>query len=469
MADEFQSTGRVITPEEPGYSQACQEWNERFDTRPREIVYCQNAQEVSAALLSALGRGLPFRLRCGGHSYEGFSMVDDGVVIDVTDLSTISVSRDRTIAVIGSGGRLGDVYSKLFQLGVTIPAGTCPGVGISGLTLGGGLGMLVRSRGLLCDSLLAVEMVDAEGQIITADESNNPDLFWACRGGGGGNFGVVTSLTFRAEPISDVTVFNIIWGWADYATALGAWQKWGPDADERISSFFYPMPPSADKIMLTGEFVGGADELRRLLEPMADAGQPKQISIQTMSYGDAVNYIADMEGPANSPARVKGNSSFVAESLDGQAIQLLQEWLTKAPGGVFPQFYSLGGAISRVAPHETAFVHRDSRILLTFQSLWTSAEDDQANIAWIDGVNQALRPYTTGGAYVNIPDSSLADWAWAYYGDNFPRLVEVKARYDPKNIFNYPQSIPVSLTEDEARNLKLPESMISKLVNPPGN
>lgn len=467
MAEEFQSIGRVLTPNAPGYAQACQEWNERFDGRPREIVFCQNAQEVAAALRSALARRLPFRLRCGGHSYEGFSMLDDGVVIDVTDLSTISMNPDRTVAVIGSGARLGDVYAKLFQVGVTIPAGTCPAVGISGLTLGGGLGMLVRARGLLCDSLLAVELVDAEGRIITADANNNPDLYWACRGGGGNNFGIVTALTFCAQAIGDVTVFSVVWKWADFATAFNAWQRWGPDTDERISSQFIPRPPAADTITLIGEFVGGADELRRLLEPLASAGQPTQIAIQTMPYGNAVNYIANSEGAAaNTPYRVKGCSGFAAEPFDAQAIKVLAEWIATAPSGVAPQFYALGGAISRIAPDATAFVHRAARVLLTFQALWTNPEDDQTNIDWIEGVNEAIQPYTTGGAYVNTPDRTLAGWPWAYYGDNFPRLMEVKRRYDPNNIFNYPQSIPVSLTPDEARRLKLPPAMIARLAQP---
>ncbi|MFL6274607.1 MAG: FAD-binding oxidoreductase [Blastocatellia bacterium] len=467
MADEFQSRGRIITPAEPGYQQACQEWNERLVTHPREIVYCQNAQEVAAALRSALDRGLPFRLRCGGHSYECFSMVDEGVVIDVTDMNTISVNAERTAAVIGGGARLGDVYAKLFQVGVTIPAGTCPGVGVSGLTLGGGLGMLVRSRGLLIDSLLAVEMVDAQGQVLIADPSHHADLYWACRGGGGGNFGIVTALKFRVEPIADVTTFNIVWKWADFAKTMDAWQRWGPEADRRISSFLILRPPSADSTILLGEFVGGADELRELLEPLASAGQPKQVVIQTMPYGDAVNYIATTEGVAGDPAsRVKGNSAFVAELFDRSAIQLLEEWMAKAPAGAVPQFYALGGAISEVAPEATAFLHRRSRVLLTFASSWTNASDDRANIEWVEGVHQAMWSYTTGGAYVNIPDRELEGWLWAYYGDNLPRLMEVKRQYDPGNVFHFEQSIPVSLTADEARGLKLPESVVARLTTP---
>jgi FAD/FMN-containing dehydrogenase len=467
MAEEFQSLGRVITSDEPGYAQACQEWNARFTPQPEEIVYCQSAQDVSAALRSALDRGLPFRARCGGHSYEGFSMVDAGVVIDVSDLSAISVNEDRTVAVIGSGGRLKDIYSKLWQVGVTIPGGTCPPVGISGLTLGGGLGMLVRSRGLLQDSLLAIEMVDAQGRILTADSSNNSDLFWACKGGGGGNFGIVTSLTFRVEPISYVTVFSITWKWSDFAAALDAWQKWAPDSDERISVLFVLLPETAGVITSFGEFVGTSEELRPMLDPVLNAGQPTQISIQTMTYIQAVDTIATMEGDASTTTtnRVKAATSFAAETLDAQAIQTLQEWMAKAPAGAAPVIYALGGAISRVAPQDTAFVHRNARLLLAFQSNWTNASEDQANVEWIEGIHQAMQPFTTGGAYVNIPDRKLENWLYAYYGDNLPKLMEVKRRYDPDNVFNFEQSIPVSLTPDEARSMKLPESMITKLTS----
>ncbi|HYP26468.1 MAG TPA: FAD-binding oxidoreductase [Blastocatellia bacterium] len=470
MKKEFSSPGRLITPNEPGYGQACQEWNARIVTHPQEIVYCQHSQDVSEALTSALQRGLPFRARCGGHSYECFSMVDGGVVIDVTDLSTISVNKDRTVAVIGGGGRLRDVYSKLWQVGVTIPGGTCPPVGISGLTLGGGLGMLVRSRGLLIDSLLELEMVDAQGRVLTVNSTENPDLFWACRGGGGGNFGIVTSLTFRVEPISDVTVFNIAWKWSDLATALNAWQKWAPEIDNRISVLFVLLPKSAGTVIAFGEFDGPSQELRPLLEPLVSAGQPTQVLIQTMPYIDAVNTIATWEGDASTTTtnRVKGNTSFAVEPFDAQAVQTFEEWMAKAPSGAAPVIYALGGAIGKVAPDETAFVHRNARVLITFQSNWQDSTDDQENIEWVEGIHQAVQPYTTGGAYVNIPDRALENWPYAYYGDNFPRLMEVKRRYDPDNVFNFEQSIPVSLTPEEARALKLPESMVAAITNAPG-
>src|SRR5215471_6789135 len=195
--DRFQSIGRVITPGEPGYSDACEVWNARFDGHPKQVIFCQNSHEVSTALRQARAQNTPFRVRCGGHSYEGFSMAgEEGVVIDISEMNTISVNSDRTVAVLGGGGNLGDIYAKLFQVGITIPGGTCPEVGVSGLVQGGGLGMLVRSRGLLLDSLLELEMVDAGGRILTVGPSSHPDLYWACRGGGGGNFGIVTALKF---------------------------------------------------------------------------------------------------------------------------------------------------------------------------------------------------------------------------------------------------------------------------------
>lgn len=451
MDEKFRSTGRVITPNDPGYTQACEDWNARFEPRPREIVYCQSAEDVSEALLRAIGGRVPFRARCGGHSYEGFSMVEDGVIIDVTDLSTISVNQERTKAVIGSGARLGDVYAKLWQVGCTIPAGTCPPVGISGLTLGGGLGMLVRSQGLLIDSLLEIEMVDAQGRILTVSSASHPDLFWACRGGGGGNFGIVTSFTFRLTPISDVTIYSITWDWSDFTVALDAWQRWGPETDERISNLFVPLPKSAGLVTSFGEFMGPAEELRPLLKPLLEAGRPTQVSIQTLPYGQAVDIIASLEGPVATAAtsRVKGNTSFLDRPLDAQALSTFQEWLANAPGGAAPTLYALGGAIARVAPHETAFVHRNARILITFQSNWTNPEEDEVNVAWVEGVRQAMRPYTTGGAYVNIPDRKMEDWLWAYYGENVERLVDVKRRYDPENVFSFPQSIPVAVTASE--------------------
>lgn len=451
MTDNSQSTSRVVTPDDPDYSQACQVWNARYTASPAEIVYCQGAQDVAAALGSALDGGRPFRLRCGGHSYEGYSTLDDGVVIDVTDMNQVTVSDDRQTAVIGAGGRLIDIYTALSAEGFAIPGGTCPPVGISGLTLGGGLGMMVRAEGLLIDSLLSVEMVDAKGRVLTADRDNHPDLFWACRGGGGGNFGIATSFTFRLVPVKVATVFTIIWPWGDFEEAFGAWERWASVADERISMLFVPLAESEGVVTVLGEFRGTADELTPLLEPISKVGQATVKPSEYTSYIDAVNAIAAAEGPQAiaTTTRVKGKTSFVSNPLDAEAIRTFKECMSQAPSGAAPTVYAMGGAISRVRPEETAFVHRDARFLIAYQTNWEQAEDDQTNLDWCENTYEAMRPYVKGGAYVNIPDRTLPDWLHAYYGGNLARLVEVKRAYDPENVFHFAQSIPVSLPADK--------------------
>lgn len=451
MTDSSQPTSRVVTPDDPDYSQACQVWNARYTASPAEVVYCQGAQDVAAALARALDGGRPFRLRCGGHSYEGYSTLDDGVVIDVTDMNQVLVSDDRQTAVIGAGGRLIDIYTALSAQGFAIPGGTCPPVGISGLTLGGGLGMMVRAEGLLIDSLLSVELVDAKGRVLNADRDNHPDLFWACRGGGGGNFGIATSFTFRLVPVEVATVFTITWPWGDFEEAFGAWERWASVADERISMLFVPLAESEGVVTVLGEFRGTSDELTPILEPISKVGQATVKPSEYTSYIDAVNAVANAEGPqaTATTTRVKGKTSFVSNPLDAEAIRTFKECMSQAPSGAAPTVYAMGGAISRVRPEETAFVHRDARFLIAYQTNWDQAADDQTNLDWCEHIYEAMRPYVKGGAYVNIPDRTLPDWPHAYYGGNLARLVEVKRAYDPENVFHFAQSIPVSLPADQ--------------------
>jgi FAD/FMN-containing dehydrogenase len=225
--------GFVVTPSDAGYDAARSIWNERFDRRPRAVVYPRDAEETAAALCYVRDHGIPFRIRSGGHNIEGFCTLDDGIVIDVSRLGSVAVNNDRTRAVIGPGVLLGEVYASLWSVGGTIPAGVCPDIRIGGHVLGGGIGMLVRSRGLLIDNLVGLTVVDARGRILDVDETNHADLLWASRGGGGGNFGIVTSYAFEMRPISDVTLFTMEWDWDRGVAVLDEWQHWILQADER--------------------------------------------------------------------------------------------------------------------------------------------------------------------------------------------------------------------------------------------
>src|SRR5215213_5088201 len=434
-------TGRVIWPQDPAYEEARQDFNARFSRFPASIVVCNNTNDVGNAVRWARQEGMPLRARSGGHSYEAFSVVDEGLVIDVSGMTGVDVDVSRGEAVVGAGIRLLDCYRRLWDQGVTIPAGTCPGVGIAGLTLGGGIGFLSRQYGLTCDNLAAVELVDADGDVLRASESEHADLFWALRGGGGGNFGIATAFTFRVHPIGDVVICTITWPWDDAAEVVDAWQRWAPFVDERLCVSLAIGHPSAGTISATGLFTGFAAELPPLLEPLLQAGTSGPPQIQSLPYLTAAEQLA---GPpiVSGILRFKNASSLAYDPLPAEAIATLVEQLRAAPFesdmvGLFP----LGGAIASIDPGATAFVHRRALFDLQYQAYWWDDAAAAASLTWVRDLRAAMAPYTTG-AYINYIDADITDWESAYYGTNLAHLQQVKSDYDPDDVFNGPQSIP---------------------------
>jgi FAD/FMN-containing dehydrogenase len=431
-------TGRVIWPRDPDYDLARQSFNARFSRFPAAIVVCNNTRDVRNAVRWARQEGMPLRARSGGHSYEAFSVVDGGLVIDVGGLTGVGVDVSRGEAVIGAGVRMLDCYRQLWDHGITIPGGTCPGIGIAGLTLGGGIGFLSRQHGLTCDNLVAVEVVDADGRTLRASEEQHPDLFWALRGGGGGNFGIATAFTFRVRPIGDVVTVQVSWPWDDVAEVLDAWQRWAPFVDERLCVALAVAHPNAGSISATGLFTGSAAELPSLLEPLLKAGTPGTPAIQSLPYFTAVEQFA---GPPISSVRFKNSSAVAHEPLPTAAIATLVDHLRGAPfASDLVGFFPLGGAIAAIDPEATAFPHRLARFDMQYQAYWWDDTAAQASLAWVRDLRAAMAPYTTG-AYVNYVDADLPDWERAYYGTNLPRLERAKKDYDPDNVFNGPQTI----------------------------
>jgi FAD/FMN-containing dehydrogenase len=436
-------SGRVIWPRDPAYAEARLSFNARFSRFPAAIVVCDNTTDVQNAVRWARQEVMPLRARSGGHSYEAFSVVDDGLVIDVGGLTGVDVDVSRGEAVVGAGVRLLDGYRRLWEHGVTIPAGTCPGVGIAGLTLGGGIGFLSRQHGLTCDNLVAIELVDAEGRTLRASEEQHPDLFWAMRGGGGGNFGIATAFTFRVHPIGDVVLCTVTWPWDDVPEVFDAWQRWAPFTDERLSVALAVAHPSAGTISATGLFTGAATELPSLLGPLLQAGTPGAPVIQSLPYFTAVEQLG---GPpmTNGSLRFKNSSAIAYEPLPAAAITTLVDHLRAAPfDSDLVGFFPLGGAVAAIDPATTAFPHRRAHFDLQFQAYWWDDAAAAASLAWVRDVRTAMVPYTTG-AYVNYIDADLPDWESAYYGTNLARLERVKKDYDPDDVFNGPQSIPSS-------------------------
>ncbi|TDB86188.1 FAD-binding oxidoreductase [Actinomadura sp. KC216] len=444
--------GTLIRPSDTSYAQARRLHIPRFDgIKPAGIAYCETPQDVSECMAFATLQRIPVAVRCGGHSYAGWS-TGTGLVIDVSPMDT--VKRDGGHAVVGAGTRLIDLYAGLAEHGVSVPAGSCPTVGVAGLTLGGGIGVASRAYGLSCDALASVQVVTADGRVLTCDGERNPDLFWACRGGGGGNFGAAVSFTFRTHEIGEVTPFSVRWSWADAAAVIRGWQRWAPSApDEVWTSLRLDTRPgqATPSVEVIGVALADATPSMNALTA-ATGADPTSSTAQSRPYLDAMKFMGGCAGqtveqchaqgtlpgrrPGGSFPRTDyaGKSHIAYKPLPDAAINAL---LNRFDTGNDVQNRSVlmdafGGAIGRVSPGDTAFPHR--KALFCVQYL---APDN----AWLRGTHAAMEPSMGGTAYVNYIDPDLKDWATAYYGPNLDRLRRTKAAHDPEGLFRFPQAL----------------------------
>lgn len=433
-------TGHIILQDSPDYDEARKNYNGRFNKFPKIILYCMIVQDVVNAILWVRKHQIPFRIRGGGHSYEAYSLMNGGLIIDVSNLLDLWVDRENLTARVGAGFRLSELYEALWREGLTIPGGTCPTVCVSGLTLGGGYGLLSRLLGMTCDNLLEVEMVTAEGLIIRANEREHSDLLWACRGGGDGSFGVITAFTFRVHPIDKVARYRMTWDFEDLKKVVGSWQSWAPYTDPRLTSLLALPAQEQGDLRSSGVFVGSAQELREIIHPLQEAAGPKTAEFYDTSWMEAA------EAFAGQPVRqelFKNSSAYAYKPLSETALDILIHNLQRAPGPVnVVSFDAYGGAIRMVPETATAFPHRSALFVIQYQSYWTQTSEEDKNILWIEETRQSMLPYTKG-AYRNYCDSLIIDWPTAYFGENLGRLMKVKKRYDPENMFHYQQSIPI--------------------------
>jgi FAD/FMN-containing dehydrogenase len=443
--------GRLIRPGEAAYDAARTLFNPDFDNvRPDAVAYAGNAEDVAECLAFARRHGVPVVSRCGGHAYGGWS-AGPGLVVDVSAMNGVSYAEGR--ARVGAGARLIDVYDRLIAKGVSIPAGTCPTVGVAGLTLGGGIGVVSRKYGLTCDALESVRIVTADGRVRVCDARREPDLFWASRGGGGGNFGVAVSFEFRAHPTRDVTVFFLSWKMGMAAKAVRAWQGWASGApDELWSSLQLAQEPTAN-LRLVGVYLGGRAECLRLLQGLTDrVGDPSTESVRVVSYREAMMIMGGVSGrsiaechrpgslPGQNPKGKMKRDRFSAKShlayspLSADGARALAAQVT-APGNHAVLLDALRGAVGRVRPDATAFPHRAALFSVQYVAHGTGRRE------WLRKAHAAMRPHFGDHAYVNYADPELRDWRRAYYGANAARLARVKAAYDPRGLFRLPQGV----------------------------
>jgi hypothetical protein len=460
--DELAGTlrGDVVVRGGPGYDAARVLYNTRFDAiKPRAVVFCESLRDVQQTVRWARRHKVRIVPRSGGHSYGGYSTTP-GVVVDVSRMSRVALDGRRR-AVVGAGAKLIDVYDQLWQHGLTIPAGTCPSVGIAGLALGGGIGLAARKFGLTCDNLVEATVVLADGRAVVCNARAHPDLFWALRGGGGGNLGIVTRLVFRTHPVDKVMTYALEWPWSDAKPVVQAWQRLAPHAPDGLFSVLNMNAVggtrSLPRITCAGQFFGSEERLRTLLRPLSQTGTPVRFSVTTRTYMDAQRMWAGCSGtiaechlqPQGRLGRstFKAKSSFARRPLSARGIDTLirqieaRQTTGSGPGIVLLDSY--GGAINRVKKSATAFVHRDALFSLQYLAYWESSAPAEPNLRWLRSFYAAMRPHVSPFAYQNYIDPELKSWARAYYGSNLARLVAVKRRYDPKNVFRSSQSIPV--------------------------
>ncbi|MER5442927.1 FAD-binding oxidoreductase [Streptomyces sp. NPDC002790] len=458
--------GSLVRPGESSWAAARQLYNTRFDAlKPRAVAYVEGPDDIRTTLAYARAHKVPLSIRNGGHSYAGWSSGDGHLILDVSRMKSVRSSGSE--AVVGAGAKLIDVYRALTAKGVTIPAGSCPTVGVSGLTLGGGHGVVSRAYGLTCDSLTQATVITADGRELTANKTSEKDLFWALRGAGNGQFGVVTELRFKTHPAPQGVSAYMSWPWSKAAKVLKAWQKWGPDqADEIWSSLHIAGAPGGNPTVSVAAFsLGTYTELQNAVDRLADGpggpGPATSVSLKRRSYEESMEVYAGCSAFANDeqchlPGATPGRDSagalqretyaaasdFFDRDLSDAGVRTLLKQLeniTSGAGSV--ALTALGGAINRVDPTATAFVHRRSRMLAQYIVSWQPNASGGAARSWLSSAHAAMRPYASGSAYQNYADASLKNWKRSYYGDATPRLTKIKHAYDPSGFFDFPQSL----------------------------
>jgi FAD/FMN-containing dehydrogenase len=455
--------GEVVLAGSPSYGRVDPPFNARFhDVRPQAIVRCATAEDVRETISFLAEHRLETALRSGGHCFAGHSSAA-GVVVDVTPMRAVDVSGG--VATVGAGARLGDVYDALQQHRLAIPAGTCPPVGIAGLVLGGGLGILGRAYGVTSDHLVGAQIVLADGRILECDEHHDTDLFWALRGAGAGNFGVVTSFQFRTVPAPDATNIHAAWPYSRAAAVIEAWQAWAPFGPDELAASLkvttsadMAEPPAVD---VYAAVLGTDTDAMELLDQLVGrvGADPVEASHRLMSFPATRRFWADLgraedgtsergEPESTQPRRLFAKSEFFRQPLPSEAIAALVDTLSRARASGESReldFMPWGGAYNRVRPDATAFVHRAERFQIKHAAVIdppAGTDADAAAHRWVTRSWASVHPWGSGRVFQNFADPDLEGWAEAYYGTNYDRLVRIKARYDPSNVFRFGQSLP---------------------------
>jgi hypothetical protein len=439
--------GEVVLPDSPRYDEVRRPQIPRFhDVRPQGVVLCQTPEDVAQAIAFARRSGIEVAVRSGGHDFAGRSS-GPGMVLDLTRMHSLDVSDG--LAAVGPGFRLGDLYPALARHEATIPAGCGATVGIGGQALGGGLGLLGRSRGLTSDQVVAAEVVLADGRVVECDEERYEELFWALRGAGAQGLGVVTRLKLRTVPEPTATSFHLKWPYERASALIAAWQEWSPTGPDGLAASLLVTvggEAGADPVAhLFGSMIGSETETVALLDEFVSVAgtDPASSERAHMRYGSLKNYLAE-RGPGDQEdedGRPYMKSEFFRQPLPAGAVEALVELFVRGrrPGEARKlDFMPWGGAYNRVPADATAFPHREELFLLEHSVVVPAGFDaaaTEAARAWLSDSWELVHPSGSGGVYANFPDTELPDEQRAYWRGNLERVRTVKEKYDPEGVF----------------------------------
>lgn len=445
-------SGRLILPNDPEYAGRRLTWNRRIVSSPLAIVEAADERDVSIAVRWSMLEGVPLVPRSGGHSYVGASG-GRGIVLDLRHLNGTTLDDSTGLVRIGSGATLGSLYRQLHcEHGLSLPSGTCPGVGIAGITLGGGWGWASREYGLTCDRLVHLRAVLADGTIADTSEGLDEDLDWAMRGGGGGAFGIATEFRFEPIPSHARSLATVRYRWSDFESAFLSWQE-----------FLTSNPPwwISPVASITSDAEGGDPIFRVSLSVAASPDVANALAGSLVPTGvTPISRTAVTQAPPSCTTAIgsgasygKQKSSMPREPLGHAAISIIRQWFdlrrrseeipASERGSLL--FDGYGGRIGAVGPDATAFAHREAICSMQFSTIWQSDSTPRtvaAHLEWIRGFYDEVRPWLGRGCYVNYPDEDLDDWPFAYWDANLPRLMAIKQSLDPTGFFHGVHTVP---------------------------
>ncbi|MCB2228579.1 MAG: FAD-binding oxidoreductase [Desulfarculaceae bacterium] len=437
--------GRLIAPQDPEYEQARRIWNGMIDKRPGLIARCGGGADVQACVNFARERRIKVAVRSGGHNVAGRAVCDGGLVIDLSQMTSVEVDPEARTATAQGGATLGDLDQATVPHGLAAPVGVVAETGAAGLTLHGGYGWLCRDRGLACDNLLRAELVLADGRLVHASPTQNPDLLWALKGGGG-NFGIVTSLTYRLASVPESNLVALVLYPMDQAwpvlEAIGSYMQSAPRELAVLASFWTApaeegVPPQAlgqDVLWVLGVYHGPPAGAEKAVRPLKEAAEP----IADLSHAtDWLGVQSLFDGEYPDGRRYYWKAQYL-DSLSGEVVEELVAATARRPSSLTSlDLWFLGGAVNEVDPAATAFSQRSKPCLVNLESNWEDPADDQANLDWTRGVFKRLEGMSSGGAYLNFPGMAEEgeETLKAAYQGNLERLRRVKEAYDPGNFF----------------------------------